>query len=765
MSETLGLAGKLSFFGDQAISSMAKVKSAFSGMRGQVSKVKEGLGDINKGFSGVGYAATALQGGVVYSVKKLADFEGQMGAVKSVLGKAQSEYFPALEAEAMKLGATTTFTAKEAAEAMENLARAGYGPTEILQAIGPVLDAAAAEGMDLATAAEIVAANMKAFGLEAKDSTHIADVLAYVSAQTATSIVDLQEGLKFAAPVARTANVSLEQTASILGVLSDIKLTGSLGGTAFKNAIIQMARQAKNGVVPVGDLYAKIEYGSNGMMDAQKTFMNMVKAISTIKDPMERVNVGMDLLGIRGQGVATAMEAMRPELAEKLFDKMEKGITGTSREMARMRLDNLQGDFVRLTSAVDGATITLGKHFRPIVETLAKRLTSFTSDISAVFTAMREAKGVEDLTKKLRGLDATAVQVVTGFKEGWESAKGIITWIAGAFGTIGRMITGMLNPIDTAFDPGSGGIGIKNLIKIGMQVGAIGLSFRFLGKAISSVTHIATGTFKVFSGVLGGLKTGVVGILSKLTTKFPMLSKLAGPISKLGGAVGTLEKVTAQPVRIVNWDEAGGLGGAPRLPGQPPPIPGAGAMPGAPAALGKFGTAMSWVAGITAAGVAGFELGTALDQWFGLSDKLSDKLMEGAREASAARVKAHGASLQYKDMEAMAVQLETFRRKGIMIEKEAGVGRAITQEVITEKLMKYATGKNVGMEKAVAMDLINKILTQLPQKVAEGMKGAKVEATLNIDGRPVAKSVATSEQENKSRIGITPPGARRKAAS
>ncbi len=786
MPNELSLSAKLQIEVDGAISAMKRVGQAFSGLDKSVTKAHEGIKSLQSGFSGVGYAAAAAKLGVAASVKKLADFEGQMGAVKAVLGNEAKASFEGLEKEALRLGATTSFTAKDAAAAMENLARAGFSATEIMQATGPVLDAAAAEGMDLATAAEIVSANMKAFGKNASDAGHIADVLAKVSAITATSIVELQEGLKYAAPVARTANVSLEQTASILGVLSDVGLKSTLAGTAFKNAIIKVAESAKDGKVEVGDYYAKIEYGSDGMMNAQNTFLNMVKAIAQIQDPLKRVQVGMDLLGIRGQGVATALEALKPETAEKLFDKLNTGADGASKSMAQMRLDNLAGDFVRLSSAMDGAVIAFGKMFRPEVVKITKSLTVFLSDAFAAFQLFSKegSLGASQVQWELGKLNQTAVQVVTGLREGWTSVKSIF---GGFVGVIGRVVNGfraMLSPISAAFGEDGGPMSVQSLVKTTMQVMALAVGFNLVGGAVGKMGEIAKGSFQIMSGILGGMKTGLGGLITLLSKRFPAMGKLAGPLKSLGGAASTLDKMTAQPVRVVNWDEAGGGigggGGNKPLSGQLP-LPGfgddgttppikpptglGGQWKAAQGIVGKAGMIAKVGGAVLAAGAVGFEIGTFIDKSFQLSDKISSALNSGKKAEAAARAKAFGESTAEQTMRQQASQLVDFARRGVTVETAPGGERkAVDAALVRERLMKFALSKNTGLTTEQAKTMVKSIMAEMGPQLAEAVKGVKIDATLNVDGRPVAKGVASSEQERSSRLGKAQPGARRQAA-
>src|SRR5690606_28675336 len=108
-----------------------------------------------------------------------------------------------------RLGATTKFTATEAAEAMEIMARAGFKNEEILAGVGGVLDAAAASGLEMAEVSNHVSNVLKGMGLEASQATRVADVLALASARTKSSIGSLGESMKNVASTARQFNIPL----------------------------------------------------------------------------------------------------------------------------------------------------------------------------------------------------------------------------------------------------------------------------------------------------------------------------------------------------------------------------------------------------------------------------------------------------------------------------------------------------------------------------------------------------------------------------
>jgi len=374
MAERVGLFAQLKFNADSAVNNMRKASTAMGGLTRHTSRMKAGLKDMQSGFASMAIPAGAVAAATGLAVKKFSDFSGQMGAVKAVLGKDAAPAFGHLEDLAKKLGASTAFTATQAAEAMENLARAGLKPREIMASIRPVLDAAAAEGMNLADAASIVSKNMRAFGLNAGQATRIADALAFVSAKTNTNMVQLQEGMKFAGPVANKLGINVEDTALALGVLSDSGIDASNAGTALKNALLKLSAANKSGFVMVGKHRVAIEKNAEGGVLLRDTFENITHALAKMPEKMDQSQAAMKLLGIRGFSVESALAAISDPKKRALFDKVKvtvNGVTkevsrlqlkakGASNEMAEMRLDNISGLFTKLSSAIDGVVLEFG---------------------------------------------------------------------------------------------------------------------------------------------------------------------------------------------------------------------------------------------------------------------------------------------------------------------------------------------------------------------------------------------------------------------
>lgn len=191
-------------------------------------------------------------------------FEAQMSRVQAIAG-ATGDELEQLTDQAIQLGAETSFSATEVAAGMENLASAGFTTNEIMEAMPGLLDLAASSGAELATSSEIAASAIRGFGLEASEAGHVADVFAEAAARTNAQTEDMGEAMKYVAPVAKTAKLSIEETAAAIGIMSDAGIKGSQAGTTLRGALVRIVKPTK----PVKEAMEKLNvefYKSDGTM-------------------------------------------------------------------------------------------------------------------------------------------------------------------------------------------------------------------------------------------------------------------------------------------------------------------------------------------------------------------------------------------------------------------------------------------------------------------------------------------------------------------
>jgi len=381
--------------GDAAVQETGKARGAFGKLKDSVFSVRGAL--------------TALGGAFVLraTLGVIRDFQTAMSGVRAVTG-ATEEQFAALSAEARLLGATTQFSAKEAAEGMRFLGQAGFDTNEILAATEPALRLAQAGMLDLAEAADIVSNIMSGFGIEAQETQRVADILAVTAANANTNIRQMGEAMKFVAPIAASTGQSIEDMAAAVGVLGDAGLQGSLAGAGLRTAILQLSAVTPVAEAAMGRLGLQIE-------DLDPTTNSFIDILKSLKE----ANIGAgDAAAIFGKRSAVGILALTQaiprleEMREKIGDS-----TGALDEMARIMEDNLNGSIRNMISVMQEAILQTGD------AGLTGALRGAIDTITGVLRALTGTLDPLDENAKLFNALAISVQILTGALVGLALAK------------------------------------------------------------------------------------------------------------------------------------------------------------------------------------------------------------------------------------------------------------------------------------------------------------------------------------------------------
>ena len=326
-----------------------------SGIEGGLKK----LGSITaKGLKATTAAITgtsAALGGISTAAMKVgSDFEAQMSRVKAISG-ATGEEFEKLKKQAIQLGADTAFSASEAAQGMENLAAAGFTTSEIMDAMPGMLNLAAASGENLASSADIAASTLRGFGLEASDAAHVADVLAENANRTNSSVSETGEAMKYVAPLARAAGISLEETAAAIGIMANAGIQGSQAGTTLRGAISRLSKPTDAMTAAMEELGISF-YDSEGKMKSLSDQVGMMrKAMSGMTDEQKNNY----LVTLYGQEALSGMLALINEGEDELSSLTEayKACDGSAEAAAETMQDNLKGAIEQLSGSAESLGI------------------------------------------------------------------------------------------------------------------------------------------------------------------------------------------------------------------------------------------------------------------------------------------------------------------------------------------------------------------------------------------------------------------------
>lgn len=317
---------------------------------------------FGQGLKTVGRTAGVVAGilGVLSSnvIAAGADFEQAITDVGAVSLQTREQIEP-LEKLALKLGKTTKFTATQAANAMEVMARAGFKANDILSATPAVLSAAAASGLEIAEVADHVSNVLKGMGLSTVEAARVADVLALASARTNSSIGSLGESMKNVASTARSLNIPLEEVVAGVALLQDVGLDASVAGSAFNTMLTKMA-------APTAGMQKKMRRLGISFKDAKGNMLPLSKVLSQLSKASQRVGGNFDqvaflaeLVGLRGQKAAANLgKLFETGKIKELTRELEKA-TGAADKMAELRMNTFNGSMLLLGSAIDAVKVRI----------------------------------------------------------------------------------------------------------------------------------------------------------------------------------------------------------------------------------------------------------------------------------------------------------------------------------------------------------------------------------------------------------------------
>lgn len=281
-------------------------------------------------------------------------FEQSMNKV-GVLTNATGTQFEMLSDRARELGATTQFSASEAASAMTFLAMAGLETQEVFDALPGTLELAAAAGTDLGTAADIATNIMTPFNMKATELTRINDALANTFTRTNTNMVQLAEGMKFVAPVASAMNVQMEETAAAIGLLGNAGIQGAMAGTALRGVLAKISAPSREAV----GILQKLRIRKDDVLDSQGNVKSLAAVIGAFEEAGASAS---DMLQIFGQRAGPGMSALVNQGAEALIKQTELNKeSGKAAEVAEARMKGFFGQLLKLKSAAQELAISFGE--------------------------------------------------------------------------------------------------------------------------------------------------------------------------------------------------------------------------------------------------------------------------------------------------------------------------------------------------------------------------------------------------------------------
>lgn len=489
------------------------------------------------------------------------EFKSGMSVVQALSG-ATGEDFDSLTAKAEELGATTQFTAAQAAEGMQYLAMAGWKTNDIIAAMPGLLSLAAAGGTELGTAADIVSDVMTAMGMGSEEATRAADVFAKTATATNTSVEGLGETLKYAAPIAHSFGLSLEDVSAAAGLMANAGIKGSMAGTALRSSLLRMSSPTSEMEKTMKKLGISFT-DSGGKMKGMSDIIKQLEGAFSGLSESERLTAAQDLFGTEAAsawlGIISQGSAAYDKLADSLYNS-----AGAADEMSQIRLDNLQGDMVKLQSAVDGMKISLMGQLDPYLRQGVQWITSKVPEITEMLGSMLEgainkAKEFAELVSgvfnsdEFQNADGFAEKffiawdkiVAEPFAEWWDGGgqEQILDTLSELGKTAGDLLQGIFTGIFAAIkgeDIDVEGMNLNGLAAAGAEMAKSFLSSFLEGFDIGEVVGELPGLLAAGIFGVGGIDavTGVIDTVSEVSDTIGTIGESIENITGLFGGFG-----------------------------------------------------------------------------------------------------------------------------------------------------------------------------------------------------------------------------------
>ena len=403
--------------------------SAYGRMKGAVLALGAALG--------ITFAVNKVKDFFSGAVADAAEFEAQMSTVGAVSGASAAD-MEKLRAAAEKMGAETKYNATEAAQGLENLARAGLNAEESITVLPSVLSLATANGIDLADSASYITQAVAGMGLSMDQAGRVADVLSAAASNANTDIKGMGEALAYAAPTAASLGLTVEQTAAYIGKFADAGIEGSRAGTSLNSMMAQFSNPAstfRKELAALGIRTNDFNQAIHQLAAAGPRGEAAINALGT--------EAGPAMKALLGQGIGAL---------DDLTAKLENA-GGTAEEQAKRMSDNVPGAFAALTSAWQAFRLKIAA---PLLEPLKDKML----ELAGVISELVSSGKVEALGEKIAAVFKDGADAVINFVKNLDFGAMVDT-VAGWFEnlkTVGRGLNGAFQALNITFQALKSGI-------------------------------------------------------------------------------------------------------------------------------------------------------------------------------------------------------------------------------------------------------------------------------------------------------------------
>ena len=367
--------------------SLARIGDSISGVGGKITDMGNALMPVTAVITGLGVAA----------VKTAADFDSSMSQVQATMGITKDAIaevdgqtvntMDTLSTLAKKMGAETSFSASECAEALNYLALAGYDTQKMCDTLPTILNLAAAGSIDLASASDMVTDAMSALGMEISEAALMVDQMAKTASITNTSVAQLGEGMLTIGSTAKSLKGGTAELSTALGILANNGKKGAEGGTHLRNIIISLQNPTEQAAECLKTLGVNAYDNEGKMRSLNKILQNLNTSMDSMTD-QQKSNIINTIFN------KTDISSVNDLLANTgaVWDDLQQSIidsSGAAQQMADTQLDNLKGQLTILKSALEGLAISIGEILMPVIRNIVAHIQALVDKLNNMSDAQK----------------------------------------------------------------------------------------------------------------------------------------------------------------------------------------------------------------------------------------------------------------------------------------------------------------------------------------------------------------------------------------
>lgn len=349
------------------------------------------------------------------AIREIGNYTQELSNARAMTG-ATSEQMAQMEVVIRELGASTVFSAGEVARAAAELGKAGFKTEEIMTALPATLNLASAATIGVAEASKITANVMAGFGLSASEVGKAADILGAIAVNSTTDVQGLGEAMRYAGPLAKMLGISLETTAAAMAVMAQNGLSGGQSGRNFASMLFALLKPSKEAIKAIENMGLKLK-------DVNPAFNKLEDVVKRFTAANIDATESAIIFGAEGFRAFSALSSS-PELFEKMAGVVDKA-SGSLDRISKIKLDNLWGDFEKLSGELSETAISLGSAgVEGALRGYLQTATQWIESLNKSFAAVVKNKEAFDLMKDVIGVVTFSVIALMGMK--------LAEWLYGA---------------------------------------------------------------------------------------------------------------------------------------------------------------------------------------------------------------------------------------------------------------------------------------------------------------------------------------------